>query len=44
MPILRVGEQAPDVTLSLLDGRTTPLSTYWRGGQTAWIIFLRHLA
>lgn len=44
MPRLRPGQLAPDVTLSLLDGRSAPLSAYWGDGHNLWLIFLRHLA
>lgn len=44
MPKLRPGQPAPDTTLSLLDGRSVPLSSYWGNGRVTLLIFLRHLA
>lgn len=44
MPHLRPGQPAPNVTLSTLDDRAVPLSTYWGDGHYLWLIFLRHLA
>lgn len=44
MPKLRPGQPAPDVTLSLLDGRSVRLSSYWGNGRATLLIFLRHLA
>ena len=40
----RIGQAAPDVTLTTLDGRSVPLSDYWGNGRSLLLIFLRHLA
>ena len=49
MAKIKVGQQAPDLTLTTVDNATTQLSTYWGdkgqdSGRHALIIFLRHLA
>lgn len=44
MTRLRPGQPAPDVMLSLLDGRSAALSEYWGNGRSLLLIFLRHLA
>ncbi len=44
MPRLRPDQPAPDVMLSLLNGRTVHLSTFWEDGRSTLLIFLRHLA
>ncbi len=44
MPHLHTGQPAPDVTLSLLNGRSIHLSTFWEDGRSTLLIFLRHLA
>ena len=44
MSRLRSGQPAPDVQLSLLDGRSVTLSSYWGNGRSLLLIFLRHLA
>ncbi len=44
MPKLQQGQLAPDVTLKTLEGTAVPLSSFWGGGRTALLIFLRHLA
>lgn len=49
MKRLKPGDLAPDVTLTLLDGRAVALSDYWGNGRwgngrSCLLIFLRHLA
>lgn len=44
MPRLRPGQPAPDVPLSLLNGCSIHLSTFWGDGRSTLLIFLRHLA
>ena len=44
MTRLQSGQAAPDVMLSLLDGRSVALSEYWGDGRSLLLIFLRHLA
>ena len=41
---LQPGQAAPDLMLSLLDGRSVALSEYWGNGRSFLLIFLRHLA
>ena len=44
MAKIKVGQQAPDVALSTIDGEPIQLSASWNNGRHALIIFLRHLA
>lgn len=40
---LQPNDTAPNVTLLDLNGQSIPLANMWRGGQTALLVFLRHL-
>jgi peroxiredoxin len=40
---LKVGDLAPDVRLSDLEGHAVSLANYWRSGQNVLLVFLRHL-
>lgn len=40
---LKVGNRAPDVLLSYVDGKQVQLSEYWGNGRSTLLIFLRHL-
>lgn len=42
--LIRLGQPAPDLTLTLLDGPAVPLSSFWGDGRSLLLIFLRHLA
>ena len=44
MAKIKVGQQAPDVTLSTIEGDPIQLSDAWNNDRHALIIFLRHLA
>ncbi|VAW34508.1 hypothetical protein MNBD_CHLOROFLEXI01-5150 [hydrothermal vent metagenome] len=44
MAKLGLGQLAPDVNLTTLDGRSQQLSSFWGSGQPLLLIFLRHLA
>jgi hypothetical protein len=41
--ILKVGDLAPDVRPSDLEGHEVSLANYWGSGQNALLVFLRHL-
>jgi peroxiredoxin len=41
--MLRIGDAAPDLTLTTVDGQPIALSEFWRGRYTALLVFLRHL-
>ncbi len=41
--MMRIGDAAPDLTLTTLDGQPVALSTTWQGGRAALLVFLRHL-
>jgi len=41
---ITVGKSAPDITLIDLDGRSRPLSSFWRENRATLFVFLRHLA
>ena len=40
---VQVGGPAPNVTLATLDGQPAQLAQTWQTGQTALLVFLRHL-
>jgi peroxiredoxin len=42
--MITIGKAAPDMTLTRLDGRSVPMSAYWRENRAVLFIFLRHLA
>ncbi len=44
MARLKAGQPAPNVTLTMLDGRSAALADYWGNGRSCLLIFLRHLA
>ena len=44
MTRIRVGQRAPDVSLTATSGRAVRLSEAWSDGRHTLIIFLRHLA
>lgn len=44
MSKLKLGNPAPDLMLTTLDGRSVALSDHWGNGRSALLIFLRHLA
>jgi len=41
--MLRIGDEAPDIMLTAIDGQQVPLAETWRNGHTALLVFLRHL-
>jgi peroxiredoxin len=41
--MLRIGDIAPDLTLTTVDGQSVALSEFWRNGHAALLVFLRHL-
>jgi peroxiredoxin len=44
MQTITIGQPAPDITLTQLDGRSQPMSAYWQENRAVLFIFLRHLA
>ncbi len=40
---LSIGQPAPNVMLTTLDGQPVPLARAWQTGQPALLVFLRHL-
>lgn len=44
MARLKPGRQAPNLTLSLFNGDSVELASYWGNGRSLLLIFLRHLA
>lgn len=41
--MLRIGDEAPDIMLTAIDGQQVSLAGAWRRGRTALLVFLRHL-
>ncbi|MFK7801577.1 MAG: hypothetical protein AB8G95_08105 [Anaerolineae bacterium] len=44
MAKIKIGQQAPDLTLMTKEEEPIQLSAAWNNGRHALIIFLRHLA
>lgn len=44
MTRLQLGQPAPSVPMTTLDGRSVSLADYWGNGRHLLLIFLRHLA
>ena len=40
---LSIGQSAPNIRLTTLDGQPVPLAQAWQAGRPALLIFLRHL-
>jgi peroxiredoxin len=41
--MIRIGDAAPDLTLTTANGQPVALSELWRTGHAALLVFLRHL-
>ena len=41
---LKPGQKAPNVMLTLFEGDSVELASYWGNGRSLLLIFLRHLA